>query len=142
MSIIGVQKKIWVQSLTVFMVFFITLSLFPGMIYSICPQDGTTITTDWFGILLVGLFQLFDFVGRTLPRFTLLGLNKRILCWPVLLRALFFVAFILCIHPKVFATNWWPCVWMVLFATSNGFTGSTQCKRLIPTSSDVLTLSC
>jgi equilibrative nucleoside transporter 1/2/3 len=123
-SVLRVQKKIWVQSLTVFMVFFITLSLFPGMIYAICPQSGTTITADWFGILLIGLFQFFDFVGRTLPRFTLLGLNKRILCWPVFARALFFVVFILCIHPRVFSANWWPCIWMVLFATSNGFTGT------------------
>jgi equilibrative nucleoside transporter 1/2/3 len=49
-----VQKKIWVPSLSVFSVFFITLSLFPGMIYDICPSStGKIQNVEWFGVLLV-----------------------------------------------------------------------------------------
>ena len=36
----GVLRKIWLQALTIFMVFFVTLSLFPGVVTIISPDNG------------------------------------------------------------------------------------------------------
>lgn len=126
-SALAVQKKIWIPSVCVFLVFFISLSLFPGMTYSICKDPSSKFSQEWFGVILIGLFQVCDFIGRTLPRWTQFGLfNKKILPFPILARALFFVAFIYCIVPadKHLVSNWWPCIFMVIFAITNGVTGS------------------
>ncbi|KAL6046313.1 Equilibrative nucleoside transporter 1 [Balamuthia mandrillaris] len=115
-------KKIWKEALLVMLVFFITLSLFPGITLKI-QTTSSGLGKDWFAILMVFNFQFFDFVGRTIPRF-FVGLSKRTLWLPVALRAVFYVLFILCIKPYVLRSDGWSMTLMALFALSNGYLGT------------------
>lgn len=68
-------------------------------------------------------FQLFDFIGRTLPRWvTIPGPN--FLWIPTVARFLFFAAFILAQQGKVFTNDYWTFILDALMAVTNGYFGS------------------
>lgn len=48
----------------VFVNFWVTLSIFPGVLAEDAKHDALG---DWLGILLIGCFNLFDFVGKMAP---------------------------------------------------------------------------
>lgn len=76
------------------------------------------------------LFDLFDFIGRTLPRwFTLF--NEKTIWIPILLRMVFFPLFALCVKPLVFGHIAWSITFMSIFALTNGFLGSAFRGRTI-----------
>jgi len=115
-----VLKKIWREALMAFLVFFVTLSLFPGITSEI---KSKSLTEDWFQIILISLFMVCDFVGRTLPRW--IQLFKSQTLWiPILSRFLFFVLFALCIKPRIFESDYAAYAIMILFALSNGYCGT------------------
>jgi MFS family permease len=130
-----VLKKIWVQGYSVWSVFFVTLSLFPGMTSIIQSratdfpnkfQDDPTLGA-WFGICNIFLFQVFDFVGRTLAGY-LVWIKPRFLWIFSTARVIFAVLFILCIIPivphPIFYSNWASFVIMIFFAFTNGYCGT------------------
>lgn len=53
-SYLNIMKRIWPEALNVFLVFFITLTLFPGTILLIPSRNG--IDPAWFGIFLIVSF--------------------------------------------------------------------------------------
>lgn len=122
MSLLSVLRKIGLMSFTVWSVFFLTLSLFPGMT-SIIPDYGST----WNPVILIFLFQVFDFVGRMLPRWLRI-IPRRVLWIASLLRLTFGGLFLLCILPlgntPIFASPWAGFVIMSLFALTNGYFGT------------------
>jgi equilibrative nucleoside transporter 1/2/3 len=115
-------RRIWREALVVFTVFFVSLSLFPGMTVQIHTATHS-LSQEWFVILMIFNFQIFDFVGRTLPKFIIL-FNARWLWVPTFARCGFFVLFILCIKPLIFNHDAWYHVFMALFALSNGYCGT------------------
>ena len=122
-----VLKKIWLFGVTVWSVFFVTLSLFPGMT-SVIPSNSWEFPYDdqWFAVVNIFLFQLFDFVGRMLPRWLII-IKPRFLWIVAFSRVVFGALFILCIVPKhhpIFGSNWASFVIMMVFAISNGYTGT------------------
>ena len=74
-------------------------------------------------------FQVFDFIGRSLPRFFIL-FSPRTLWIPTVLRFGFFPLFILCLGthsgtiPLVFDSDGWYYPFMAIFALTNGYCGS------------------
>jgi len=114
----NVAKKIWVEMVEVFLIFFVSLSLFPGMTLQIETTSG--LSEDWFGVLMTFTFQVFDFLGRTLPRWLIL-FNVKTLWIPVGLRVVFFPLFILSINPLVFDSDAFYFIFMMAFALSNGY---------------------
>eukprot|EP01095_Lingulamoeba_sp_RSL-Kostka_P000736 TRINITY_DN1101_c1_g1_i1.p1 TRINITY_DN1101_c1_g1~~TRINITY_DN1101_c1_g1_i1.p1 ORF type:complete len:464 (+),score=136.19 TRINITY_DN1101_c1_g1_i1:106-1497(+) len=114
---IEIWKKIWKDSFVVAFIFFNTLSLFPGLIFLIQP---TMITENgWFPVIMIFLFQLFDFIGRTLPRWV--TMPHQYIWMFALSRAIFFVLFIMCIYASWFDNDILSFILMAIFAFSNGF---------------------
>ena len=64
---------------------------------------------------MIFLFQLFDFVGRSLPRLVVL-FTPTTLWIPVMLRTLFFPIFILCVRLKAMQNNWLSYAVQIVFA--------------------------
>ncbi|MDP2434881.1 MAG: hypothetical protein Q8P67_03995, partial [archaeon] len=122
-SYLAVFKKVWVEALEVFWVFFVTLTIFPGLTLQIPSQFGPQFDA-WFGILLIFDFQLFDYVGRTCPRWLEL-FSRKTLWLPVLLRTAFILLFLMCIPPmRIITIDGFPYLFMALFAWSNGYCGT------------------
>jgi equilibrative nucleoside transporter 1/2/3 len=121
-KIIDVFRTIWKHALTVFFVFFVTLSLFPGMT-SLIKKSSTKLNQDWFQIILIALFMIFDFLGRTTPRLILL-FKPKFLFIPTILRISFFILFIFCIHPRYITSDYVAYLLMIFFAYSNGLCGT------------------
>jgi equilibrative nucleoside transporter 1/2/3 len=114
-----VIKKIWPDCIMVFYVFFLTLSVFPGFVLLI--GEGLD-WAEWYGVFLVFTFQVFDLVGRTLPRW-FLWLSPATLPIGVYSRTVFFPLFFLSVAPALI--GWpWSFVFMTLFALTNGYCGT------------------
>lgn len=139
----GVLKKIWLQALTIFMVFFVTLSLFPGVVTIIKPQvkKGTFVESDseggdsgwsekknwledWFSVILICIFDIGDFIGRYAPDWFVIGSPKNL--WiGAALRAVFYP--ILCVMGKGLmqqGINYTASIAVFLFAITNGYVGT------------------
>lgn len=125
-AIIPVVKKLWLEAIEVFYIFFVTLSLFPGVMFGIKGDMPNLLETGWLAVIYVSLFQVFDYVGR---QFTSIGIFPAKYVWfPVALRTVFFPLFVLCVKPLVFVSNWWGWSFMVIFATTNGYFGCTSTR--------------
>jgi solute carrier family 29 (equilibrative nucleoside transporter), member 1/2/3 len=125
-SVRVVLRKVLLQGFTVWSVFFVTLSLFPGVTSLIQGTAGDFPPGDWFGIANIFLFQIFDFVGRTLPRWVVI-IPPRLLWIFSVARVVFAALFILCIRPlghPIFHSNYASFVIMVFFALTNGYFGT------------------
>lgn len=126
-----VLKKVFLLGFTVWSVFFVTLSLFPGLLTLIPafpgdPNNSNKTWGGWFVVINVFIFQVFDFVGRMLPRWFVL-IRPRVLWIFTTSRVIFAALFVLCIVPEghpVFASNWAAYVIMAVFAITNGYGGT------------------
>lgn len=126
-TVFGVLRKIGLMGFTVWSVFFVTLSLFPGMT-SLVPAHSDEFPHDtvWFIIANIFIFQVFDFVGRILPRWLVI-IKPRVLWIFSVSRVVFGALFILCIVPAsspIFPSNWASFVIMMAFALTNGYFGT------------------
>mmetsp|Transcript_24808 Transcript_24808/g.62273 ORF Transcript_24808/g.62273 Transcript_24808/m.62273 type:complete len:507 (-) Transcript_24808:68-1588(-) len=120
--ILKVFGKIKLEAFEVMFVFLVTLSLFPGITVTI-PSNGFSQT--WFSIIMIALFQVFDFVGRTVPRWKSAEIFSPKTLWiPVLSRLVFAFLFIICLNPRWITINAFPYLFMVLMAFSNGYVGT------------------
>jgi len=115
-------RKIWKEAFFAWGVFFVSLSLFPGITSNI-KTTSKSIGEDWFGIILVAIFCVGDFIGRTLPKWFVV-LTPRGMWIPTLLRFSFFILFPLCIKPKVFDSDVYAYIIMAVFAFTNGYLGT------------------
>jgi len=76
-------------------------------------------------IIIITGFNVFDLVGRTIPKWEgLIFFNKKTLWIPVILRFAFFPLFILSLHPKIFTNDMWMYFFMAAFALTNGYCGT------------------
>jgi len=116
-----VTMRIWVEALNVFLAFFITLSLFPGVLLLIESHHG--IREDRFAIALIFTFQVFDFFGRILTRFVKFP-SARYLWIPSVGRFSFFAFFILAQQNRVFTSDYWTFAFDAAMALSNGYLGT------------------
>eukprot|EP00211_Chloroparvula_japonica_P002214 CAMPEP_0119124454 /NCGR_PEP_ID=MMETSP1310-20130426/4076_1 /TAXON_ID=464262 /ORGANISM="Genus nov. species nov., Strain RCC2339" /LENGTH=485 /DNA_ID=CAMNT_0007114409 /DNA_START=89 /DNA_END=1543 /DNA_ORIENTATION=+ len=124
-----VLPKIWREALLVFTTFLTTLAIFPGYVILVNPCADCI-----YPIAIVFVFQVFDFVGRTIPRFTIF--TPRDWMWlPIVGRIIFIALFTICIQPKWLDSDWWAYGFMVIFALSNGYLG-TLCMVYAPSRVD------
>lgn len=126
-SYTSVFMRTWMVHVCLMVSFLITIGLFPGVASLIKSTAAIKHGSDsgWFNIILVSLFLLFDFIGRSLPSAVILFNHKNI--WiPTALRLGFFPLFILCVSPRLLHGDAWPLVTMAFFALSNGY----LCTRL------------
>eukprot|EP00490_Sorites_sp_Unknown_P012485 CAMPEP_0114688832 /NCGR_PEP_ID=MMETSP0191-20121206/63893_1 /TAXON_ID=126664 /ORGANISM="Sorites sp." /LENGTH=416 /DNA_ID=CAMNT_0001976751 /DNA_START=32 /DNA_END=1284 /DNA_ORIENTATION=- len=113
------------------MIFVVTFVVFPGVAASWAPQlefftSKGRLGQDWYTTLVVGIFQIFDVVGRSTPQvLEKLGITPSRLCIPVWIRCLFIPAFMLLQrYPNSLPAPWQDYLsflTMALFAASNGW---------------------
>eukprot|EP00816_Leptocylindrus_hargravesii_P006514 CAMPEP_0196803538 /NCGR_PEP_ID=MMETSP1362-20130617/2957_1 /TAXON_ID=163516 /ORGANISM="Leptocylindrus danicus, Strain CCMP1856" /LENGTH=523 /DNA_ID=CAMNT_0042175193 /DNA_START=398 /DNA_END=1968 /DNA_ORIENTATION=- len=134
-------KVTWKPTLMLFLMFFMTLSLFPGVVSEIVPSADLG---SWYPIILITIFNAFDCLGRILPGSRgfagylprpdgpavsdsesgkhlgneLNGFWAHI-GFPCLVRVLFFPLFIL--SNKLFRSDLLECCFVALFGFSNGY---------------------
>jgi equilibrative nucleoside transporter 1/2/3 len=132
-TIIGVFKEIMTPALSVTLNFTTTLALFPAIAVMIrsekkCRARGR-FYNDLFIPFLFLLFNLFDLIGR----FHAGGVKRLITPFnvhiPTIGRLVFFPLFLLCrvhgsILPQVFGHDYYPILFMIAFAYSNGYLAS------------------
>jgi len=125
MSVIEVFKKIWLDALNVFLVFFCTLSLFPGvdavLVHAYSKYSVSLVT------LLILIFQIGDLCGRMLPQIWVPNLKKYLFFLIIIRFAYFPLTMMVAIggfREDLFPAlkhDWISLASMVLFAVSNGF---------------------
>lgn len=121
---VAVFAKLWPDALTVALNFLITLALFPG-ITSQMTSPNFCYTTGWFPIILITLFNAFDFIGRTAPRWdALIFVSPRWLPAATALRVVFVPLFIMCMHHVGLTSDMWAYASMIGMALTNGYFGT------------------
>lgn len=123
-SVFAVMKKIWHMCFLITFVFSVSLAIFPGISVTIQTSYGpTSVMADWLPVLMIVIFNVFDFIGRTLPRFVVLFGEKSVVI-PVMFRVVLLPLFILCIYPRVITHDVFPFIFMGILSLSNGYLSS------------------
>jgi len=120
------MKKIWRGEFNAFITFVITLGLFPGFTVLFKNYDFSLTAVNFTGNL-IAIFQICDFIGRTLPRWFLWP-PARFLWILTLSRLVFFPLFMLLIYTNIFYSpkNLVAYIVMIFFALSNGYWGTVS----------------
>jgi equilibrative nucleoside transporter 1/2/3 len=147
-QMLGIYHMIMPSAWAVFGVFFITLGLFPSLTVHIAPMPSSHYSTFfsklWVPFSFVN-FNVCDFFGRTMAGKTNFLQTPFALLMASILRVGFAPLFMFCNRenldlgfqdlnphwPVVFKSDWFPVLFMMLFATSNGYV-STRCMMLGP----------
>ncbi|CAE7361445.1 ENT3 [Symbiodinium sp. CCMP2456] len=126
-----ILKDVMPQLVNVTMIFVVTFVVFPGVAASWSPQleffvSKGALGKDWYTTLVVGIFQIFDVVGRSTPKvLEKIGVSPKRLGIPVWLRLAFIPAFMLLQRrPNSIAAPWQDLLAfavMALFALTNGW---------------------
>ena len=124
-SAMDVFRKMQGDAWCVFYVFFVTLSLFPGLITEIQPVSVHIFGTNgWFQICLISTFMLGDLIGRSLPQIWI-GLTPNNYWIAVIARTAFYPLIAFCIRPHYFDQSDIIPIFIVLcLALSNGYLGT------------------
>lgn len=123
-SAFQVMKKIWHMCFLITFVFFVSLAIFPGISVTIESYYGpTSVMADWLPVLMIVMFNVFDFLGRLFPRFIVLFGEKSVTV-PILLRVVLLPLFIMCIYPRVIYHDAIPLVFMGILSLTNGYLSS------------------
>ena len=119
-----VLRKIYPHGTAVFLTFFTTLSLFPGVVVAIPAESSPFTGNDWYGVVLVTTFAFGDFFGRLIP-----GTSGRLVAWlsaprriiaAALGRILLFFVLFPMLALCVFRSDWAASFLLAAFAVSNG----------------------
>ncbi|KAM6158120.1 equilibrative nucleoside transporter 2 [Rhynchocyon petersi] len=153
-SLLVVLQKIWFMGLCLVLVFTVTLSVFPAITAMVTSSTSSRKWSQFFNpICCFLLFNIMDWLGRSLTSYFLWGLRSRqplpqpdegsrLLLLLVSLRFLFVPLFMLCHVPKrsrlpiLFPQDAYFITFMLLFAVSNGYLVSlTMClapRQVLP----------
>ncbi|XP_061344546.1 equilibrative nucleotide transporter 8 isoform X1 [Gastrolobium bilobum] len=111
----AVAGKIKRPAFGIFIIYIVTLSIFPGFI---AEDLESKILKDWYPILLITVYNLADLIGKSLTAFYVPQSITRAI-WAATARLLFYPLFIVCLHgPKWMKTE----VPMVVLTFMLGFT--------------------
>ena len=120
------MKKIAVPAATVWMTFFVTLSIFPG----ITSRISSSRLGDWMPVMLIAVFNVFDLLGKSTAgwpvHWTKLGLTMKKLLFITFLRLVFIFLVIFCMTPAghpIISGEGIPVVLMILIGYTNGYIG-------------------
>jgi hypothetical protein len=129
-SVIKIFKKIWRMCFLVTFVFWVSLCIFPGLADAVPSYYVGTVMVDWLPILMGVSFNLFDSIGRTIPRWLIL-INSKWITLPILVRIIFVPLFVICLKPRILLNDAFPLGFMGLMALTNGYL-SSLCMMFAP----------
>ncbi|CAL5209872.1 unnamed protein product [Lathyrus oleraceus] len=102
----------------IMLIYVVTLAIFPGYI---TEDVHSRVLNDWYPILLITCFNVFDFVGKSLTAVYLLE-NAKIAVGCCVARLLFFPLFFGCLRgPKFFRTEVPVTILTCLLGLTNGY---------------------
>ncbi|KAL5998508.1 Epsin-1, required for endocytosis and actin patch assembly [Asimina triloba] len=102
----------------IFLIYIVTLAIFPGYI---TEDVHSQVLKDWYPIILITGYNIFDLIGKSLPAIYLLE-NANIAVGACIARLLFFPLFLACLHgPKFFRTEIPVTVLTCLLGLTNGY---------------------
>ncbi|KAJ8759001.1 hypothetical protein K2173_003239 [Erythroxylum novogranatense] len=114
-EIVGTVK--W-YGIGVVLIYVVTLSIFPGYV---TEDVHSAILKDWYSILLITSYNVFDLVGKSLTAVYLLE-NDKVAIGGCVARLLFYPLFLGCIHgPKFFRTEIPVTILTCLLGLTNGY---------------------
>eukprot|EP00767_Chilomastix_cuspidata_P007124 gnl/Chilomastix_cuspidata/770.p2 GENE.gnl/Chilomastix_cuspidata/770~~gnl/Chilomastix_cuspidata/770.p2 ORF type:complete len:450 (-),score=173.48 gnl/Chilomastix_cuspidata/770:2522-3835(-) len=117
-----VFRLVLMPGVGVMLIFLVTLSLFPG-VTAYMDQD-CDMDDDWWDIVKNAIFMVFDWVGRSLPKYELFARpSVKTMTLVSALRLLFYPIFILATEDIVNST-FYTCFMLFVFALSNGYVSS------------------
>ncbi|ESW27010.1 hypothetical protein PHAVU_003G166000 [Phaseolus vulgaris] len=114
----AVAGKIKGAAFGIFIIYIVTLSIFPGFI---AEDLESKLLRDWYPILLITVYNLADLMGKSLTAFYVIQSMKRAI-WAATSRLLFYPLFVICLHgPKWLKTEVPMVVLTFLLGFSNGY---------------------
>ncbi|TYG40347.1 hypothetical protein ES288_D12G085800v1, partial [Gossypium darwinii] len=114
-NIVGTVK--W-YGFGIVLIYVVTLSIFPGYI---TEDVHSLVLKDWYPVLLITSYNVFDLVGKSLTAVYLLE-NEKVVISACVVRLLFFPLFIGCLHgPQLFRTEFPVSLLTCLLGLTNGY---------------------
>lgn len=102
----------------IFLIYIVTLSIFPGYITEDVHSD---VLKDWYPIILIAGYNVFDLIGKIIPSVYLLE-NANVAVAACVARLLFYPLFLGCLHgPEFFRTEVPVMVLTCLLGLTNGY---------------------
>lgn len=102
----------------ILLIYVVTLSIFPGYI---TEDVHSEVLKDWYSILLITAYNVFDLVGKSLTAIYLLK-NAKIAIGACIARLLFYPLFLVCLHgPQFFRTEIPVTLLTCLLGLTNGY---------------------
>ncbi|XP_047176489.1 equilibrative nucleotide transporter 1 [Vigna umbellata] len=100
------------------LIYAVTLAIFPGYI---TEDVHSEVLKDWYPILLIAAYNVFDLVGKSLTAVYLLQ-NAKVAIGSCIVRLLFFPLFLGCLHgPQFFRTEIPVTILTCLLGLTNGY---------------------
>ncbi|CAN1852846.1 Equilibrative nucleotide transporter 1 [Linum perenne] len=100
------------------LIYLVTLAIFPGYVTEDVKSEALK---DWYPILLLSSYNVFDLVGKSLTAVYLLE-NSKVAIGSCFARLLFFPLFLACLHgPAFFRTEIPVTVLTCLLGLTNGY---------------------
>ncbi|CDP10423.1 unnamed protein product [Coffea canephora] len=113
-------------ALGVFMIYTVTLSIFPGFL---AENIDSRFLRDWYPIMLITLYNISDLVGKSFTAiFVVQGIGK--VTWGCIARLLFYPLFSVCLHgPKWLKSEVPVALLTVMLGLTNGYL--TSCIMIL-----------
>ncbi|CAO2829244.1 unnamed protein product [Amaranthus hypochondriacus] len=116
--ILEIIGKIKWYGIGVMLIYIVTLSVFPGFI---TEDVHSEFLGNWYGILLITIYNVFDLIGKSLTGVYLLD-NANAAIAACFMRFLFYPLYLGCLHgPRVFQTEIPVVVLTCLLGLTNGY---------------------
>ncbi|VDP10673.1 unnamed protein product [Soboliphyme baturini] len=130
---------VWVQLFNIFLIFFVTLAIFPGLQANImATHEDFILTPKYFvPVMTYLIFNVFAFLGNIVPNWIRFP-GPRWLCIPVLLRVLFIPLFMFCNYKPmvrtfpVYITSEWLYMFIGSFMAFTGGYYSSLVMMCVP----------
>lgn len=144
-SILYITYQIWAYAVSVFLIFAVTLSLFPAVltnIRSISYHSNRPEEHPWSDCLFIPLmcflvFTTSDLAGRVIPQWIMWPRNKHVILLLTISRLVFIPLLLACNHKGsaneiiLFKSDIYPITFNALMGLSNGYL-ATVCMILAP----------
>ncbi|KAK4780800.1 hypothetical protein SAY87_016906 [Trapa incisa] len=117
-SLVNTVGKVKWFGYGIILIYVVTLAIFPGYI---AEDVHSELLKDWYPVLLITGYNVFDLVGKSLTAFYLME-NAKMAIWGCAMRLFFFPLFYWCLHgPKFFRTEIPVTVLTCLLGLTNGY---------------------
>ncbi|KAL9339713.1 hypothetical protein Peur_068728 [Populus x canadensis] len=114
----AVARKIRWPAFGVLMVYIVTLSIFPGFI---AEDLSSKLLKDWYPVLLITIYNVADFTGKSLTAIYVLKSIKKA-TWGCILRLVFYPLFAACLNgPKWLKTEVPVAILTFMLGVTNGY---------------------